>query len=130
MIAVDSSAILAMALHEDDAKRFVGPLAGAPCLVGWPTLLEVYLVLRGRGKMQALAAVELWRAHPNVTTVDFDQPLFEYARDAFDRYGKGLHPARLNFGDCISYALAKREDVPLLYKGNDFAQTDIPSALP
>jgi ribonuclease VapC len=130
MIAVDSSAILAMALDEDDARRFVGPLAGAPCLVGWPTLFEVHLVLRGKGKTKALAAVELWRARRNVTTVDFDQSLFEHARDAFDRYGKGLHPAKLNFGDCLSYALAKREDVPLLYKGSDFAKTDVPSALP
>jgi ribonuclease VapC len=130
MIAVDSSAILAMALHEDDARRFIGPLAGTPCLVGWPTLFEVHLVLRGRGKMKALTAVDLWRVRSNVTTVDFDQSLFAHACSAFERYGKGLHPAKLNFGDCISYALAKCEDVPLLYKGDDFAKTDIASALP
>ena len=60
MIAVDSSAILAMTLGEPDAKRFVGPLAGAPCMVGWPTLFEVFLVLRGKHKTIALEAAELW----------------------------------------------------------------------
>jgi len=130
MIAVDSSAILAMTLGEPDAKRFVGPLAGAPCMVGWPTLFEVFLVLRGKNKTTALEAAELWLSRPNVTIVAFDQSLYEHARSAFDRFGKGLHPARLNFGDCMSYALAKREDVPLLFKGDDFARTDITPALP
>jgi ribonuclease VapC len=130
MIAVDSSAILAMMLDEADAKRFVGPLAGAPCMIGWPTLFEVFLVLRGKKKTTAIAAAELWMGRPNVTTVAFDRSLFEHARSAFDRYGKGLHPARLNFGDCMSYALAKQEDVPLLFKGGDFAQTDITPAFP
>ena len=53
------------------------------------------------------------------------------ASDAFDRFGKGIgHPAKLNFGDCMAYAVAKVHDVPLLYKGTDFAQTDIRPALP
>jgi ribonuclease VapC len=130
MIAVDSSAILAMALAEDDANRFLGPLTGTPCLVGWPTLFEVFLVLRGKGKTKALEVVDLWRARANVIAVPFDQSLFDHARLAFGQYGKGTHPAKLNFGDCMSYAVAKREDLPLLYKGDDFAKTDIAAALP
>jgi len=130
MIAVDSSAILAMALGEDDADRFAGPLTGAPCLFGCPTLFEVFLVLRGKGKTKALEVVDLWRDSSNVAAIPFDHSLFEHARVAFGQYGKGIHPARLNFGDCMSYAVAKREDLPLLYKSEDFAKTDIASALP
>jgi ribonuclease VapC len=59
-----------------------------------------------------------------------DQQLAEIARDAFLRFGKGRHPARLNCGDCASYALAKSLNIPLLFKGTDFAQTDIVAALP
>ena len=130
MIAVDSSAILALALDEPDAKRFAAALTGSPCLVGWPTVFEVHIVLRGQEKEKALQAARRWLARSNVTTVVFDKSLFECACSAFDRYGKGRHAARLNFGDCMAYALAKREDVPLLFKGNDFAQTDITPALP
>ena len=129
MIAVDTSAILAVALDEPDARRFVGPLAGAPCLVGWPTLFEVYLVLHGQGKFKGLEVTERWRVRSNVTTVAFDESLYRHARNAFVLYGKGFHPAKLNFGDCMSYALAKREDIPLLFKGNDFARTDVTPAL-
>jgi ribonuclease VapC len=130
MIAVDSSALLAVALGEDDAVRFVGPLTGAACVVGWPTLFEVFLVLRGRGKSKAIETVDLWRDRSNVAALPFDHSLFDHARAAFAQYGRGIHPARLNFGDCMSYAVAKREDVPLLYKGEDFAKTDIRAALP
>ena len=62
--------------------------------------------------------------------VAHDRRLAEIARDAFLRFGKGRHPARLNCGDCAAYALAKSLTVPLLFKGSDFAQTDIVPALP
>jgi ribonuclease VapC len=131
MIAVDSSAIIAVALAEPDAARFVGPLEGSVCLVGWPTLLEVHMVLTGYGKKKALAATELWREGPGIRTIDFDATLFAAASAAFDRYGKGQGSgAGLNFGDCMAYAVARHFDVPLLYKGTDFARTDIRPALP
>jgi ribonuclease VapC len=62
--------------------------------------------------------------------LDFSQELFIAACEAFDRYGKGRHKAALNFGDCMSYAVAKARAVPLLYKGQDFLHTDINPALP
>ncbi len=67
---------------------------------------------------------------PRIEVVAFDQRIFENAREAFDRFGRGRHPAKLNFGDCMAYAVAKAHDVPLLYKGDDFARTDIRAALP
>jgi len=131
MIAVDSSAILALAFDEPDAAQFAGPLAGARCIVGWPTLLEVHLVLSGKGKTNALKIAEIWRSGDNVTTMPFDEAAYVVAAAAFDRFGKGRgHPAKLNFGDCLAYAVAKVHDVPLLYKGDDFALTDIRPALP
>jgi ribonuclease VapC len=130
MIAVDSSAVLAVALDELDADRFAGPLAGARCLVGWPTLLEIQLVLSGQGKKRALQITELWRVRDNVTAVPFDEMTYLAASQAFDRFGKGVgHPAKLNFGDCMAYAVAKHFDVPLLFKGTDFAKTDVRAAL-
>lgn len=130
MIAVDSSALVAVSLLEPEAEKFLGPLEGSVCLIGWPTLLEVHLVLTSYEKNQALAAIEYWRGGPQVRTIAFDKVLYDAAVDAFDRFGRGRHPARLNFGDCMAYAVAKVHDVPLLYKGTDFASTDIQPALP
>ena len=61
--------------------------------------------------------------------MDFTEAHFRLAAAAFDRYGRGRHPAKLNFGDCMAYAVAKAHGVPLLYKGDDFARTDIAAAL-
>ena len=63
-----------------------------------------------------------------IAVVDMPAATADLAIDAYARYGKGRHPAALNFGDCFAYACAKHFDVPLLYKGNDFAQTDIGAA--
>lgn len=131
MIAVDSSAVVAVALAEPDAEKFVAPLEGSVCLVCWPTLLEVHLLLASYGKTTGLAVVESWRSGPDVRIVDFDEHLFSAARHAFDRFGRGTgHPAKLNYGDCMAYAVAKVHGIPLLYKGADFARTDIVPALP
>jgi ribonuclease VapC len=131
MIAVDSSAILAILLGEANADRFAAPLSGMECVIGWPTVFEIHLALFGKGKRVTLEAVDLWRHRPNVAVVPFDEPAFNEARKAFGLFGRGSgHPARLNFGDCMAYAIAKVHDVPLLYKGDDFSHTDIRAALP
>jgi ribonuclease VapC len=129
-MAVDASALVAVALAEADADRYVPVLEGTVCLIGWPTLLEVHMVLARYGKPAALETVQFWQSGPLVRMIAFDQAMFEAARAAFDRFGRGRHPARLNFGDCMAYAIAKVHDVPLLYKGDDFARTDIRAALP
>jgi ribonuclease VapC len=65
-----------------------------------------------------------------IQTVDLDEALADAAADAYRRFGKGRHPAALNFGDCFAYALAMREQVPLLFKGEDFSRTDVRVAPP
>ena len=75
------------------------------------------------------AAIRPFLAEVNLEVIPVDQVLAERAADAYRRWGKGFHPARLNYGDSFSYALAEMYDCPLLYVGDDFAQTDIRSAL-
>lgn len=130
MIAVDSSAVVAAALDENDAERYLPLLLSAPCLIGWPTLLEIELVLMRRGNTEASELAREWRDRPLVTAIPFDGPLYEMATAAYGRFGRARHAAGLNFGDCMAYAVAKHLDLPLLYKGNDFALTDIRPALP
>jgi ribonuclease VapC len=130
VIALDSSALVAVALDELESKEFQKAISKNRCYVGWPTLLETYFVLYQR--VDPAFAGHFLRAtsRPNFASVPFDEPLFEIARAAFDRFGRGHHPAKLNFGDCMSYAVAKFHDVPLLFKGGDFRLTDIRAALP
>lgn len=129
MIAIDSSALIATFIGEPEASDFLSFLVGVPCLIGAPTLLETHFVLRGLRQADATEAVHIWLAESGATIVPFDTKLLRIARDAFDHYGKGRgHKAGLNFGDCMSYAVAKAHDVPLLFKGNDFTQTDIQPA--
>ncbi|MCW5696279.1 MAG: type II toxin-antitoxin system VapC family toxin [Bauldia sp.] len=130
MIVVDSSAIIAVAADEPDADAFSPLMLRLECVVGWPTVLETEMVLRGRRMASALEYLDLWIARPNVVCLPFDRPHYQLAAEAFDRFGKGRHAAGLNFGDCMSYAVARANAVPLLYKGTDFAKTDVRSARP
>ncbi|MCG5234927.1 type II toxin-antitoxin system VapC family toxin [Xanthobacter oligotrophicus] len=125
MIAIDTSVLIATFTNEPDADLYRPILAGAPCLIGAPTLLETHLVLRGRSYPYALEALDLWLEEGDVTVMPHDLLQLRLAREAFDRFGKGRHPAGLNFGDCMAYAVAKAHDVPLLFKGDDFSRTDV-----
>ncbi|MDI4658377.1 type II toxin-antitoxin system VapC family toxin [Xanthobacter autotrophicus] len=129
MIAIDTSVLIATFTNEPDADLYRPILVGAPCLIGAPTLFETHLVLRGRSYAYTLEAVDLWLEEGDVTVVPHDLLHLRLAREAFDRFGKGRHPAGLNFGDCMAYAVAKAHDVPLLFKGDDFSRTDV-RALP
>ena len=131
MIAIDSSALIAMISGEPDADRFAHGLLTLSCVVGWPTLFETRSVLFGRRSPSAVEALSIWIGRENVRCRSFDEPLYRHAVEAFERFGKGQGSgASLNFGDCLSYAVAKDEDLALLYKGTDFAKTDIKPALP
>ena len=125
MIAIDSSALVAIALREAEADQFLATIAVSKCWVVAPTLLEVHMVLSKLTPSQSTTFIETFESKYNIKVIAFDKPLASIARTAFDRFGKGRHAARLNFGDCMSYALAKSRDLPLLYKGGDFALTDI-----
>ena len=130
MIAVDSSAIVGIVLAEPEAEAFATAMAGQPCIVGANVYFESHMVLRRRQGEEAIALMRSLIIRDGVEIVPFDARLAEIARAAWDRYGKGGgHPADLNFGDCMSYAVAKFYDLPLLYKGVDFAHTDIRPAL-
>ena len=131
MIALDSSAIVAIALHEPEFLSFTLLMTRRVSVIGRPTVLETHMVLRDRSGDNGVAVLDRLLMHPKVRIIDFDEQHLVIARRAFDQFGKRRgHPAQLNFGDCMAYAVAKRENVPLLYKGADFSHTDIPSAVP
>jgi ribonuclease VapC len=130
LIVLDSSALIAILKQEEDAVQFQSKLIDATELfIGAPTKFELLLVM---SRWQQLQAAELARSLLDAVgakVVDWDDEMASIALEAEFRFGKGRHPAALNFGDCMAYAVAKLLDAPLLFKGNDFAQTDIRSAL-
>jgi ribonuclease VapC len=116
---------MAILNHEDDAPTIADKLENVEsCTIAAPTVLELAMVAFGRfgdaGQSRAMALLD----RMDVQIIDFDADMAAHAIAAFRRFGKGRHPARLNFGDCISYALAKHLAVPLLCKGDDFPLTD------
>ena len=129
MIVVDSSAIIAIVLAEDDADSLLTVVSNADeAFMAAPSVLELEIVLRAktgnRGRSAAQVLSEL-----AISIVPFSANHLAEAIAAFSRFGRGRHPAGLNFGDCFSYALAKALAAPLLFKGDDFARTDIRPAL-
>ncbi len=129
MIALDTSAIVAIACREPESDRFNALIATQEAFVGSPTLLEARMVLERNIPDFADAFFTSFLATQVIHPVAFTLEMFAAAAAAFREYGKGRgHPAQLNFGDCLSYAVAKVEEVPLLYKGADFARTDIAAA--
>lgn len=125
-MVVDSSVLIAVLLLEPEAEQFLNQLIDADDLyISTVSLVETAMVIEykkgqiGADKLDELLA----ELTPNM--VEFDQKQAALARSAWQEYGKGRHPAKLNFGDRCSYALAKHLSKPLLYKGNDFPQTDL-----
>lgn len=127
MIAIDTSAIVAIALGEPEAEAFKAALRNGSVLIGWPTLFETRIVLTVKGFPNAREVVARLADAPNVSAIPFDRKHFDAAERAFERFGKGRHPAALNMGDCFSYAVAAVARAPLLFKGRDFGQTDLAS---
>ena len=128
-MVVDTSAVLAILQDEPERRRFNEAIqADTKRLISAATVLESGIVLEARGGEAVGRELDLFlhRARFEVASVDADQ--VEIARAAFRTYGKGRHGAGLNFGDCFSYALAKASGQPLLFKGDDFARTDIRAA--
>ncbi len=125
MIVIDTSVILAMSLGETEAERFHAIVTRGPVAIGWPTLLESRMVLAGRGFPNAAEIIRQLIDLPNLSATVFGQSHYDAAEKAFDQFGKGRHPAGLNYGDCFSYAVSKVSNAPLLFKGGDFSQTDV-----
>jgi ribonuclease VapC len=128
---VDSSALIAILFNEQDAKKFFDAIAASPiCLVGAPTVFETSLVLFSKEGPEAIFDLDELMDRLNIKIVDFTYAHVRAARSALMKFGKGQgHPAQLNFGDCMSYAMAKIENMPLLFKGDDFRKTDIECAI-
>jgi ribonuclease VapC len=123
---VDTSALMAVLQGEPDAADFAEALAAADRrMMSAGSYLELSMVMIDRRGPRARQAIDGFLAGALISIVAFDEEQAKLARDAFMRFGKGRHKAGLNFGDCMTYALAKREDMPVLCKGTDFAATDI-----
>ena len=125
-MVIDSSALIAVLLGEPDAPRVAAAIeAGSPRLLSAANLLEASIVIESRKGEAAGRELDLllYRTAIRVEPVDHDQA--EIARAAWRRFGKGRHPAALNYGDCFAYALAKSRRLPLLFCGEDFARTDV-----
>ena len=123
---LDSSAIVAIVMQEPGYEELLKKLADAPAVgVGGPTLVETGIVLSARLGADARGLLSRLVIEGSILTVPFGDQHFGTALEAWLRYGKGRHPARLNFGDCLAYATAKVAGQPLLCTGKEFALTDL-----
>lgn len=127
MIAVDTSALVAIVLGEPEAESVLQAMQRQPAILGAPTVVEASIVVEARQGPDATRDLDLLVAGAINDVVPFDSAHAATAREAWRRFGKGRHPAGLNFGDCLAYASARVPDVPLLFKGDDFTKTDIPA---
>ena len=126
MIVSDTSALMALVMYEPEAPDIRHAIEEAgQTLISAATLVEFYIVAMGKGNDAYIRALGLLQELP-IAVIPFDEEQSEIACNAYEAYGKGReHPAQLNFGDTFAYALASVRGLPLLYKGEDFARTDI-----
>ena len=123
---VDTSALIALIQNEPAAEQVAAVLAGASAFfVGAPTLTETLVVLTARQGPVARTVFDRLRSEINLGVVEYTADHAYAAQRAYLRFGRGRHPAGLNFGDCMSYAVAHVAHEPLLAIGNDFAQTEL-----
>ena len=126
---VDSSALVAILLKEPEALRLTTAIAkSSVCRLPSSCFLEASMILLGRRDEDGARDLDIYVSRSRMNIAPFTESQARLARTAFERYGKGRHPAKLNFGDCMAYALARETGEELLFKGTDFAQTDILAA--
>lgn len=119
-----------MVEKEDGSQELVDALATAPRVeAGTPTLFETAIVLIARQGVGGRASLIDFLDDNRISSIPFGAQHWAIAAEAFLRFGKGRHPAKLNYGDCMTYATAKLAGAPLLCVGGDFVQTDLPLAL-
>lgn len=124
-MVVDTSAIVAILLQEDDAPHYADAIADAdPVVMSAASYVELSIVALSRGP-RGRVELDGTLADAAIEIVPVTVAQARLAAHAYDRFGKGRHPAALNFGDCFAYALARSRAEPLLFKGADFAQTDV-----
>ena len=123
---LDSSAVVAIFLQEPGFEKLVAKLEAAELVaIGVPSLVEVGIVLLARLGFNPTAQLAAFLMEYGVQRVPFTEAHWREALDAYHRFGRGRHPARLNFGDCLSYASARVAGQPLLCVGEDLPQTDL-----
>jgi ribonuclease VapC len=128
-VIVDTSALIAITFREPGHLGLIAKLASATSAgIGTPTLAETGLVLGARLRRDPRDLIVRLLAEFNVEAVPFGDEHWKEAIDAYQRFGRGRHRAQLNFGDCLTYAVARLAGEPLLYIGNDFAETDLEAA--
>lgn len=129
MIFVDASAIVAMLAPEDDGPAFAAKIEGADGILASPVAIWEAVIALARIRRSPIGVAERsvsdFLEDVAAETIPIDAAIGKAAIDAFARYGKGRHPAALNMGDCFAYACARRHNLPLLAKGDDFNRTDI-----
>jgi ribonuclease VapC len=129
-MVIDTSALVAILFDEPERRRFSELIeADETRLISAATLLEATQAIEEQRGEAAGRELDLLLHRAQVSTVAVDGEQVEVARAAWRKYGRGRHPANLNYGDCFSYALTQVSGEPLLAKGNDFRQTDIPLVL-
>ena len=129
-MVIDTSALVAVLLNEPNAARIAQSIErNSPRLLSAASLLETSMVIESRKSEPGGRELDLLLYRADIEIVAFDPDQAEIARAAWRRFGKGRHPAGLNYGDCFAYALAKSRRLPLLYQGSDFSQTDIEAVL-
>jgi ribonuclease VapC len=127
---IDSSAIIAILNDEPERRVFNEAIERSDaCLISTASFVEASIVIDNNRGYDGLRDFDLFIMSAGIELVPVDADQAHIARQAYRQFGKGRHPAALNFGDCFSYALAKATGLPLLFKGSDFAQTDIQTAL-
>jgi ribonuclease VapC len=127
---IDTSAILAILFGEPDAEIYAEAIAGAEArLISAANYLEAAITVDNQAGLAAGRQFDAFVEEAGLQIEPTTEAHASIARRAYLDYGKGNHPAKLNFGDCFAYALAKATGRPLLYKGADFSKTDVQSAL-
>lgn len=126
---IDTSAIIAILFDEDDARIYAEAIAKADsCRISAATFVEIAIVVEAQTKNSGSRQLDAFFRRAGIAIEPVTEEQAHIARQAFIDFGKGRHPAGLNYGDCFSYALSRVTREPLLFKGKDFAKTDLIAA--
>jgi len=128
-VIVDTSAIIAILFNEEDAQTYAEAITQAEsCRMSAATFVETAIVVEAQTKNNGGRQLDAFIRRAAIAIEPVTEEQAHIARQAFIDFGKGRHPAGLNYGDCFSYALSKTTREPLLFKGKDFAKTDLIAA--
>jgi ribonuclease VapC len=125
-MVTDTSALVAILQNEPERRKFNEAIEAAETRsMSTASFVETSMILESRFGADGVRDLDLFIAKAKISLLPVDEEQAHLARDGFRKYGKGRHPAGLNYGDCFPYALARSRDEPLLFKGEDFSKTDV-----